>query len=270
MTRSILALLLAAAGTLAGAAPLTLWGTEASGSAAACRSLDCTFGAVDIETRSQDRPQQDGAQVALSAAARTAHPGVDFRARATLGGALDLPQLQVLAAAESSAGYSVSARAGAVQAYAYTGSGPSTYTLDIDIDSELFGNSSLSGFVVVWDATRPQPLLGQFLGARIANTSFFWQGTEGDQPAPLSFTLEEGAEIYIQARFFALASSPPSSLADAYHTLTLSFRDTQGLQVAGVPPNAVPEPASSALLALGLLAAAGRSAQRRGQPQRIS
>lgn len=255
MKSSILALLLAAAAGCAGAAPLTLWGTEASGSAAACPSLDCTFRAVDIQTLQQNLPQQDGAAVELSAAARAAHPGVDFRARATLGGGLDLPQLQVLASADSSDGYSVAARAGAIQAYAYTGSGPTSYTLDITIDGELFGNASLSGFVVVWDATRPRPLFGQPLGTLITGTNFIWSGEEGDQPAPLSFTLDEGAEIYIQARFFALASSPPGSVADAYHTLTLAFRDEQGLQVAGEPAAQVPEPASAALAALGLLAA---------------
>ncbi|MFO1330300.1 MAG: hypothetical protein U1F56_23355 [Rubrivivax sp.] len=258
MKRSISGLLLAAASAVACAAPLTLWGTEAGGSAAACPSLDCSFRAVDIQTLQQNLPQQDGAVVALSAAARVAHPGVDFQARATLGGGLDLPQLQVLAAADSAAGYSVAARAGAIQAYAYSGTGPTTYTLDIGIDGDLFGNASLSGFVVVWDATRPRPLLGQFLGTPITGTRFVWQGVEGDQPAPLTFTLEEGAEIYIQARFFALASSPPASVADAYHTLPLSSRDAQGLEVAGDPAMPAPEPARAGLVALALLAAPRR------------
>ncbi len=246
-------------GVPAAQAQLTLWGTFASGSAT---DVECTGSPDCHSVEVIERSGTLTVSADMSEGAKTAHPGVDFRAQATLSGGLALPELRALAAAGTSERYGVLSTAEAIQGYSYAGSGTTAYVLDIFLDAELSGRGSVSGQVDIYDAAGFDPR-DEEIGTRLARTSFNWSvAGPNNQPAPLSFALEPGDQIYLYAVLQAYAPSPPGSLANAYNTLTMSFMDPTGL----TPASAVPEPGPAAMLGLGLawLWWFNRSRRRRG------
>jgi hypothetical protein len=168
----------------------------------------------------------------LSEGAKATHPGVDFRAQATLGGGLALPELRALAATNTAERYAVLATAEAIQGYNYIGTGATIYTLEVLLDAELSGLGSVGRQVDIYDPVGFNPR-DEEIGTRIARTSFYWNvAGPKNQPAPLTFTLEPGDQIYLFATLQAYSTSPPGSEADAYNTLTMAFVNATGLTPA--------------------------------------
>lgn len=235
------------------AAALDLWGAYASGTARECPSGLCS-GAV-LETDLPGPGQQLSATAGLSEAVKASNPGVDYQVAVTLGGALDLPELRALASAATISRYTISTTARAVQGYLYSGIVSLPITLDVAVSASLVGNASLSGFVNVYDATLYDPFSETQGGSRLANTFFTWSTATQNQPAALTFTLDPGDSVYLEAVMFAGADSRNSTLSvsDAFHTLTLSFREPP-VELTPATQLPVPEPASLLLMSLGTAA----------------
>ncbi len=230
-------------------AALDLWGAQASGHASLCAGGLCDGSVLE---RDLDGPRglfEAGA--ALSDDVKLLHPAIDYQAQASLVGTLDLPELKAMAVADSTTRYSVGATAKAFQGYLYEGAEAVDVSLDVFVNGTLSGNASLSGFVNVYDATRYDPLLPN--QSRLGNTFFLWSTASQAAPGPLSFTLQPGASVYLEAVLSASVDSRNGqpSVSDAFHTMSVAFRQPPAALTPATQLPAVPEPGSAALMLAG-------------------
>jgi hypothetical protein len=207
---------------------------------------------------------QTSATVAMSAANQALHPGVDYFALARYDPAVfDLPELKALAAADTAVGYITKASASAVQAYTYTGAVVQTFTLTITLDAVLLGqDNEVFGGVAAYGEDYLDGTVIDGPGTLLANPVSFSLRASGSSTKSLSFTLDPGDSVYLDAFVFATARSTRGpSVADAANTMTMRFDDTTGLAVA----RPVPEPGTWAMWCAGLALMAGLGGLRRGR-----
>jgi hypothetical protein len=166
------------------------------------------------------------------------------------------------------------------QYYVYTGATTQTYTMDYTIsgfagstlpsptpdDQSLIG---VSGGLTLFDDG--DKLGGELPMGRVVDIDrISVNGTAGEfrQSGSVSITVEPGDAYYLAAFLSAQVSIGGQGIADAGHTLAIDFTAGNTAELLPLLPS-VPEPATYALMGLGLLCLALRKGwQVRGSPRR--
>jgi hypothetical protein len=237
-----------------------------------CGSNNCDPAGGNLSTQ-QDSAASGSVEVAYGSIG--SNGGAEFAARASSGGALELPVLQALARTQHARGphpgystegfydYNSSAIANAVQYFTYTGAVAATYEFTFHADGVVAGIlASIDAFAGIFDVDNT--LGGELpLGAALVMDRLMYAGIEGsttpfDDEFTLSLTLEPGQDFYLSTALSANVGRglQQSGLADAYNTFSAAL--TQGdaalLRVGpAVVPNGVIEPAPLWLLATAAL-----------------
>jgi hypothetical protein len=240
-------------------------GTNADGSAKLCpEPLTQLCNGPLVEQAFDGGFLQTTATVAMSAPNLALHPGVDFFAFTQYDPAVfNLPVLKALAAANTAVGYRTQASASAVQAYTFTGAVAQTFTLVVTLDAFLLGqDNSVLGSVAAFGEDFLDGTVSDGPGTFLTNPISFSLSQSGSSTKSLSFTLDPGDSVYLEASVLASArSTRGASVADASNTMTMRFEDTTGLVVA----RPVPEAGTWAMFGAGLLLVAGFTSARRRQ-----
>ena len=228
-------------------------GTHADGSTKLCPepSTQLCVGPF-IEQAAVGGFLQTTATVAMSGPNQALHPGVDYFAFSQYDPAVfDLPVLKALAAANTAVGYLSTASASAVQAYTFTGAVAQTFTLVVTVDAFLLGlDASVFGRVSAYAEDYLDGTTNDGPGTLLSNPISFSFISSGSRTRNLSFTLDPGKSVYLEAFVFASARSTRGpSVADASNTMTMSFLDSTGLVLA----QPVPETSTLSMWCAGLL-----------------
>lgn len=205
---------------------------------------------------------QTTATVAMSGPNQALHPGVDYFAFSQYDpAAFDLPVLKALAAANTAVGYLSKASASAVQAYTFTGAVAQTFTLVITVDAFLLGqDKEVFGSVSAYAEDYLDGTTVDGPGTLLTNPVSFSLTSSGSRTRSLSFTLDPGRSVYLDAFVFATARSTRGpSVADASNTMTMQFLDSTGLVLA----QPVPEASTLSMCCAGLLVLVRLAALRR-------
>lgn len=245
-------------GIATSASAVTDWGTQAFTSTANCPSFCTSF---TFGTSGGGFQIGDG-----SSTVATVQGQADSRATLDASGPISVPVLRARASSLSASLGSGFGDAFAVEGYTYDGVGPATFTVDIDLTgtvsdpSPADGDTSIDARIVLFAET-------PFFFSSDYGSLVFEAGavpldetqmsvTSGSTTGSLSVTLNPGEGFYLWAVLSADAERELSS-ADAFSTLTMSFRDATGLTASSVP-----EPGLSLMLASGVLALGMRGRSR--------
>ncbi|GAA5483493.1 hypothetical protein [Haloferula sargassicola] len=194
-------------------------------------------------------------------------------------GGISVPEIHTYAATANSNSVANAAATG-IEGYTYTGSTPKMVSLDVSLsgsysnmDNDYAGNFAR---VSVWsdEVLVAMSSTELFSASALALPGFFFStdtgayleygflrydqldlemngiGTDDVTSGTLSWMMNPGDTVYLHAQGNSTAYGP-NSVADASHTLTMSFQDSTGL-VALSGGITVPEPGPAAIGALGV------------------
>lgn len=223
-----------------------------------------------------------------------------YYAEATLGAVLGMPTLHASAASIETLGtapgyssaccfyYNSNAIASSLQYYTFSGTAAETFTISYSIDAQLLAyfdnqvdyrpNASVAGGIFLFDGV-VQPGLelelpfGSSIGLNqtVLNGSMVNAQGMAYYTGSVTFTLNPGSGFWMSSYLAANAPQLPGFfVSDAAHTMTTSFTAgntsllTAQLDGIATQQSVVPEPATYAMLAMGLLCVgvAGRKRMR--------
>ena len=242
------------------AVTLTGFGTSASTSTAS----NCTvIGSCSTENNGDFQYDNAGGENSTTAAS-TEKTYANARASAELTGNTYLPTLRV----ETIAGQGTGAFATAmgVQGYTYTGADAFMFDLDLNLHGSVGGSTYSnqlradvgiligSGFDWISDDFATLYYENQSTTAG-SKSLFISNGLDVNKSSTLSFMLNQGDTFYILA---SIGARSVDGFVDGWNTLSLDFKNDQGLVAASAPQiSAVPVPAAAWLFGTALLGFVG-------------
>jgi hypothetical protein len=247
-------------------ADTVFWGAEASGDAT---QFEITCGTCPNPVTSLSSETDGGFGSKLAAVEFANGEFASYDAISAFAGPNSLPHLGVEVSADinvvapSTFFYSASSAARATQEYLYTGTTPMEYTIDYAVNGRIGGGiltELAGGFAVFGSGFNPHQEINPELGSSFDHTN--GDGTERQVhfTGEVTFTVNPDDNIFVQTTLDAFADSRSQqlpALADAFHTLDMSFTEgdpSQLIPAATTPVSGVPEPATTLLTGIGLVA----------------